>query len=147
MLVLVLVVVVVEDVEPGLLPMLSRRDARWPNSLVISVDRTSSSLLSPEDDEEVEDGLMVELPVPVPPDEESSSSCRMRSLCSVTAGDDVAGNVAPALKMLERVVLEVDGVVVTPTLVRMKSQSVSGAAKGDVPSSLLVLVVLFHAPI
>ena len=96
----------------------------------------------------MEDGLMVELPVPVPPDEESSSSCRMRSLCSVTAGDDVAGNVAPALKMLERVVLEVDGVVVTPTLVRMKSQSVSGAAKGDdVPSSLLVLVVLFHAPI
>lgn len=139
MLVLVLVVVVVEDVESGLPPMLSRRDARWPNSLVISVDRTSSSFLSPEDDEEVEDGLMVELPVLVPPDEESSSSCRMRSLCSVTADDDVTGSVAPLLKILERVVLEVDDVVVIPTLVRMKSPSVSGAAKGDdVPSFLLV---------
>ena len=49
-LVLVLVVVFVEVVESGLLdpvPLLPTRDARMPNSLVISLDGTSSSLSSP----------------------------------------------------------------------------------------------------
>ena len=48
-LVLVLVVVFVEVVESGLLdpvPLLPTRDARMPNSLVISLDGTSSSLSS-----------------------------------------------------------------------------------------------------
>ena len=48
-LVLVLVVVFVEVVESGLLdpvPLLPMRDARMPNSLVISLDGTSSSLSS-----------------------------------------------------------------------------------------------------
>ena len=47
--VLVLVVVFVEVVESGLLdpvPLLPMRDARMPNSLVISLDGTSSSLSS-----------------------------------------------------------------------------------------------------
>ena len=87
------------------------------------------------------------------PEEESSSCCTMRS-CSLTTDDDVADSVILVLKILERVVLGVDSVVipdvdvvvvVTPTLVRMKSSSTSGAEKGDVPSSLLV--ALFHASI
>ena len=90
------------------------------------------------------------------PEEESSSCCRMRPLCSRATDDDVADSAVLVLKILWRVVLGVDSVVipdvvvvvvvvVTPTLVRMNSSSASGAEKGDVPSSLLV--ALFHAPI
>ena len=86
------------------------------------------------------------------PEEESSSCCRMRPLCSRATDDDVADSAVLVLKILWRVVPGVDSVVipdvvvvVTPTLVRMKSSSTSGAEKGDVPSSLLV--ALFHASI
>ena len=83
-------------------------------------------------------------------DDESSSCCRMCSLCSLSAEDAVADVV---LTMLWAVLLEVHvddsvvipDVVVTPTLVRMKSSSASGAEKEDVPS--LLPVALFHAPI
>ena len=88
------------------------------------------------------------------PEEESSSCCRMRPLCSRATDDDVADSAVLVLKILWRVVPGVDSVVipdvvvvvvVTPTLVRMNSSSASGAEKGDVPSSLLV--ALFHASI
>ena len=87
------------------------------------------------------------------PGDERSSCCRMRPLCSRATDDDVADSAVLVLKILERVVLGVDSVVIpdvvvvvaTPTLVRMNSSSSSGAEEGDVPSSLLV--ALFHASI